>query len=212
MVELILNQIWSRLQQGWSNMADLADRIDDLICSFEGGGETTMDTVAMLIFGWMVFGLFVLLIGRYIYGRYMGGNTPKETKPVIEDIASVIIPSVSVSPEDGSVTVKAVPVPPTPPVRRRVSKKVSPGPAPGLGARPLQATSASPTGGRPASLIYAPQATGPDTESVKWVNRVFQWLYSDPAVVADVVNVWIQALNDTTKKAVAEVCIGSCCQ
>jgi hypothetical protein len=91
MVELILNQIWSRLAQGWSNMADLADSIDDLICSFEGGGETTMDTVAMLIFGWMVFGLFVLLIGKFIYGRYMGSSEdPTETKPVIEDISSVI--------------------------------------------------------------------------------------------------------------------------
>lgn len=204
MVELILNQIWSRLAQGWSNMADLADSIDDLICSFEGGGETTMDTVAMLIFGWMVFGLFVLAIGRYIYGRYMGG-TPTEAKPVIEDISSVIIPSVSVSPEDGSVIVKAVPVPPTPPVRRRVTKKVSPGPAPGhVGTRPLQASATSPTG-RPASLIYAPQATGSDIESVKWVNRVFQWLYSDLGAVGDVVSAWVQALNDFTKKAVAEV-------
>ncbi|KAF4518687.1 hypothetical protein B566_EDAN002722 [Ephemera danica] len=147
--------------------------------------------------------------GKYIYGRYMGGSgVPKDTKPVIEDISSVIIPSVSVSPEDGSVIIKAIPVPPTPPIRRRVSKKVSPGPAPGLGggSRPLQSAASPTTGGRPASLIYAPQATGPDVESVKWVNRVFQWLYSDLVVVSEVIGVWIQALNDFTKKAVTEKC------
>jgi hypothetical protein len=37
------------------------------------------------------------------------------------------------------------------------------------------------------------------------VNRVFQWLYSDLSAVSEVIGVWIQALNDFTKKSVAEV-------
>lgn len=52
-------------------MADLAERVDDLICSFDSTGETTMDTLSMLIFGWMLFGLVVLCIGKYVYNRFV---------------------------------------------------------------------------------------------------------------------------------------------
>lgn len=52
-------------------MADLAERVDDLICSFDSAGETTMDTLSMLIFGWMLFGLVVLCVGKYIYNRFV---------------------------------------------------------------------------------------------------------------------------------------------
>lgn len=52
-------------------MADLAERVDDLICSFDSSGETTMDTLSMLIFGWMLFGLLVLCVGKYIYNRFV---------------------------------------------------------------------------------------------------------------------------------------------
>jgi hypothetical protein len=192
-------------------MADLAERVDDLICTFEGGGETTMDTVAMLIFGWMVFGLFALAIGKYIYQRFVGG-LPEDAKPVIEDISAVTIPSVSV--EDGAIVVK--PVPPTPPVRRRTApKKVSPGPAPSPG-RPASGNIHKSSSfnsqlnhhsrhGTP--LINSPVATGPDTDSVRWVNRVFQWLYCDLTAVQDVINTWILALNDFTKKSVTEVSV-----
>ncbi|CAB3363244.1 Hypothetical predicted protein [Cloeon dipterum] len=170
-----------------------------------------MDTVAMLIFGWMVFGLFVLAIGKYLYQRLVGG-LPEDAKPVIEDISAVTIPSVSV--EDGAIVVK--PVPPTPPVRRRTApKKVSPGPAPppasgrsakaaspGLGAQPKQLA----RHGTP--LLNSPTATGPDTDSVRWVNRVFQWLYCDLTAVQDVINTWILALNEFTKKSVTEHGVG----
>lgn len=52
-------------------MADLAERVDDLICSFDSAGETTMDTLSMLIFGWMLFGLVVLCVGKYVYNRFV---------------------------------------------------------------------------------------------------------------------------------------------
>lgn len=52
-------------------MADLAERVDDLICSFDSAGDTTMDTLSMLIFGWMLFGLVVLCVGKYVYNRFV---------------------------------------------------------------------------------------------------------------------------------------------
>ena len=84
MVDLIPKQIWNWVLEGWRNMADLADKIDDLICSFEGGGDTTMDTLAMYMFGWMVFALVVLGIGKYVYGNFISGKDTKEKSIVAE--------------------------------------------------------------------------------------------------------------------------------
>ncbi|XP_069698125.1 phospholipid transfer protein C2CD2L isoform X3 [Periplaneta americana] len=204
MADLILKQIWNWLSTGWSNMADLADRIDDLICSFEGGAETTMDTVAMLIFGWMIFGLFVLGIGRYIYGRFISSSEVKEKSPVVpQPVAIAAAPSVSeevpVTKELPRSTVAAAPrtagttVPPTPPIRKRIAKK---GPV----------SAPSPT--KSTSYVQPPFATGPESESVQWVNEVFFWLYSDLVVVNEILNVWIQSLNDFTKQSVTEHGVG----
>ncbi|PSN33570.1 hypothetical protein C0J52_23639 [Blattella germanica] len=200
MADLILKQIWNWLSAGWSNMADLADRIDDLICSFEGGAETTMDTVAMLIFGWMIFGLFVLAIGRYIYGRFISSSESKEKTPAPQVAAIAAAPSVSedvaVAKELPRATVAAAPrtagtpVPPTPPIRKRISSKKGGGPTP------------SPA--RTTSYVQPPIATGPESESVQWVNDVFTWLYSDFVIVNEILNTWIQALNEYTKQSVTE--------
>jgi hypothetical protein len=50
-------------------MADLAERVDDLICSFDSSADATMDTLSMLIFGWMLLGLVILCVGRFVYNR-----------------------------------------------------------------------------------------------------------------------------------------------
>lgn len=52
-------------------MADLADQIDDFICTFEGVGDLTMDTLAMLIFAWAVGGLILLWLCKFLYGKYV---------------------------------------------------------------------------------------------------------------------------------------------
>ncbi|XP_014204637.1 uncharacterized protein LOC106636670 isoform X2 [Copidosoma floridanum] len=60
---------WSWLTGGWANMADLAERVDDLICSFDSSAGGTMDTLSMLVFGWMLLGLVILCVGKFIYNR-----------------------------------------------------------------------------------------------------------------------------------------------
>uniref|UniRef100_A0ABD2W6J6 C2 domain-containing protein n=1 Tax=Trichogramma kaykai TaxID=54128 RepID=A0ABD2W6J6_9HYME len=61
---------WTWLTGGWGNMADLAERVDDLICSFDSASaDSTMDTLSMLIFGWMLLGLVILCVGKFIYNR-----------------------------------------------------------------------------------------------------------------------------------------------
>lgn len=193
-------------------MADLADKIDDLICSFEGGGDTTMDTVAMLIFGWTVFGLFVLAIGKYVHARYFAKIIPDNadstaiaetvTVPVnnaTEPVSELPDGEKSVVKTDGGI-VFAKPVsarsggkfvPPTPPIRKRLSTKKGAGP--------------SPAGPRTHVSITPPTVTGPDPESVRWVNEIFLWLYSDLVILNELLYVWIQSLNEFTKKSVAEV-------
>lgn len=194
-------------------MADLADRIDDLICSFEGGGDTTMDTVAMLIFGWTVFGLFVLAIGKYVYARYFAKIIPSDSPETTAIAETVTVPvnnatepvtelpdgEKSVVKTDGGI-VFAKPVsarsggkfvPPTPPLRKRLSTKKGAGP--------------SPAGPRTHASLTPPTVTGPDPESVRWVNEIFLWLYSDLVILNELLYVWIQSLNEFTKKSVAEV-------
>ncbi|KAK7794196.1 hypothetical protein R5R35_000484 [Gryllus longicercus] len=209
MADLILKQIWNWLSEGWNNMADLADRIDDLICSFEGGGDTTMDTVAMLMFGWMIFGLVVLAIGRYIYGRFLSAPSdaraaaaapapePKAiVAPVAEDGAAA---GAGAAPKEAPVVKAAAPrasaaaPTPTPPVRKRLSTRRS--------------TTPTSAGGR-ASLAAPPTSTGPDVEAVQWVNDVFYWLYSDLVIVNEIINVWIQAMNEFMKNSVTEHGVG----
>lgn len=176
---------------------DLAETVDDLICIFDGTGDTTMDTLAMFIFGWILAALFVLWLGKLLYRRFILKNKTNETKTKIDAvIGKVDDKSASVDGVD-SKSVKTVSgvvskggkgyVPPTPPVRKRITRQ-SPGPD-------LKKT----------KYIPAPQCTGADNISVLWVNDVFQWLYNDLVIVNELLNVWIQYLNDYSKKISAEV-------
>lgn len=182
-------------------MADLADKIDDLICSFEGGGDNTMDTIAMYLFIWMLFGLLVLGIGRYVYSNFI---SVKQIKPPVVDsaVSKVVEPKIVPSAVNKDLKLSSAPltspnrtVPATPPVRRR------------LGSKSGRST---PTLSRSRSLqsLSIPTATGPEAESVRWVNQIFLWLYSDMMVVNELLNVWITALNETMKPSVTEHGLG----
>ncbi|XP_046675386.1 uncharacterized protein LOC124364163 isoform X14 [Homalodisca vitripennis] len=206
MVDLIPERIWSWVVEGWRNMADLADKIDDMICTFEGEGETTMDTVAMYMFGWMMFGLVVLGIGKFVYGNFVANKDLKTQNVIVE-------PPVTVTKSENSVVDAAVKqppkdivvkssgggkyVPPTPPSRKRLGSR---------SGRPV----VGPAKPKSTNLIHPPPtATGPESESVKWVNELFFWLYSDLVIVNELLSVWIQSLNDFTKKSVDEHGVGA---
>lgn len=57
---------------------DLADQIDDYICSFEGLGDLTMDSLAMFIFLWAVLALFSVWLCKLLYHKYLnkGATNP----------------------------------------------------------------------------------------------------------------------------------------
>ncbi|XP_060827206.1 uncharacterized protein LOC132913171 isoform X4 [Bombus pascuorum] len=261
---MFLESNWTWLAERWGNMADLAERVDDLICSFDSAGDTTMDTLSMLIFGWMLFGLVVLCVGKYVYNRFvlneLGSGaivTAKDGHIVHGDSVGVsggagaggagggggtaggggggggsggkllslgkqkIVSSGSVSSgagaggggSAGSGSHAAAPhpsgggtsptsgigsspssyVPPTPPVRKRLTRKSS-----GVLISPA----------RSSKSLNLPTATGADPEAVRWVNEIIVWLYSDPAILDQLLAAWVASLNDFTSNSVDEHGVG----
>lgn len=187
---------------------DLAETVDDLICIFDGSGDTTMDTLAMFIFGWILVALFVLWLGRLVYNRFIVKRIDKVTEPaavssvvgVAKTTADLVDSKVAVSGDVDATKASASSATPvvrsgartvaaTPPLRRRLTRQ-SPAPEP------------------KKKYIPAPTTTGSDNVSVLWVNDVFQWLYNDMVIVNELLNVWIQSLNAFCKKSVAEEGIG----
>lgn len=205
---------------------DLADQIDDYICSFEGIGDLTMDTLAMFIFVWAVLALFLLWLCKFLYNKYVKKDTSTTTSTTNQSgVKSTTVTSSSSLSGINSITgdklrrseprellaskevkdlsskplgAKGVGrsgksggsgyVPPTPPVRKRLSRK-SPGPELRTKSR---------------SIAPPSNVVGPETTSVTWTSQVFRWLYSDLVIVNELLNVWVQALNENTKKTVED--------
>lgn len=63
-------------------MSDLADQIDDYICTFDGVGDLTMDTLAMFIFGWALLALFLLWLCKFLYNKYVKKDGSNSTGSV----------------------------------------------------------------------------------------------------------------------------------
>lgn len=177
---------------------DLAEVVEDLICTFDGSGDTTMDTLAMFIFGWILAALFVLWLGKIVYEKFQARSTAKanDIAQKVKLIESTAKTTDNVDMGETKATkkvLKSAPlsggnyVPPTPPVRKRLTRQ---SPAPEV---------------RKPKFLPAPQCTGPDNVCVLWVNDVFQWLYNDFVIVNELLEVWIQSLNEFTKKSVVEV-------
>ena len=55
---------------------DLADQIDDYICTFEGLGDITMDSLAIFIFIWAVMALIIIWLCKFFYQKYMLKEKP----------------------------------------------------------------------------------------------------------------------------------------
>ncbi|KAF5297382.1 hypothetical protein FQR65_LT01313 [Abscondita terminalis] len=192
------------IQNGVVMDRDWAESVDDLICTFDGTGDKTMDTLAMFVFGWILAALFLLWLGKLLYSKFSLSKEKTNEKsnekistekpgekvhhaPVVDVIDAKKISALkSGAGKSGG----AGYVPPTPPVRKRLTRQ---SPGPDL---------------RKAKFVPAPQCTGADNVSVLWVNDVFQWLYNDLVIVNELLNVWIQFLNDYSKKAVTEQGVG----
>lgn len=184
-------------------MADLAEAVDDLICSFDYM-DTAMDNLVMLIFIWVLFSIVLLGIAKWAYARFAKkvvevdakpkpatDDTKKTSNEIINSSDSVLATSAKV--KSASFTRPTKPtgfVPATPPNKRRLGR-MSPGPE--------QLTH------KKHQSVLVPTCTGPDPPSVQWVNDLLTWLYNDLVIVNELVQQWIVSMNEFSKKSVEEV-------
>lgn len=188
-------------------MADLADSIDDLICTFDANTDYEMDTLAMFLFGWILTALFILWLSKAIYNRFILKESAIDStsktksldtvKPLVKTSSSEakennsvkqIFSGVSSGKSGGGGGVSSFP---QPPLRKRLSQKGK-SPVPDL---------------KKSHFYPAPQCTGADNIAVLWVNDVFQWLYNDLVIVNELFTEWLRSMNEFSKQALEEVSI-----
>ncbi|XP_037714917.1 uncharacterized protein LOC119550359 isoform X6 [Drosophila subpulchrella] len=201
---------------------DLADQIDDYICSFEGLGDLTMDSLAIFIFLWAVLALFSVWLIKLLYNKYL--NKDKSSSAANSRQTSVAPTSGSPSSVAGK-TEKRLSEPrdllATKSKVEDLSKPLTGGSG-GRGrssASPLNSAGAaaggprrrvvrqSSTGPENRKKRYVPppsNVVGPETSSVTWTSQVFRWLYSDLVIVNELLMSWVIAINDTLRKSVEE--------
>ncbi|PZC72506.1 hypothetical protein B5X24_HaOG211074 [Helicoverpa armigera] len=189
-------------QTPWKAMADLAEAVDDLICSFDYM-DTAMDNLVMLIFIWILFSIVLLGIAKWAYARFANkavevdtkqkpttDETKKTTNEIINSADSVLATSAKVKSASFKPAKPTGFVPATPPNKRRLGR-MSPGPE--------QLTL------KKHQSVLVPTCTGPDPPSVQWVNDLLTWLYNDLVIVNELVQQWIVSMNEFSKKSVEEV-------
>ena len=55
-------------------MGDLAEQVDDLICVVDKVVGSQMDTVLVLLVGWVMFGAVIFLVSHLIYSTLNTGQ------------------------------------------------------------------------------------------------------------------------------------------
>lgn len=211
-------------------MGDLADTIDDLICSFESDGKT-MDTLIMYLFCWALVGFAALAVGKFAYGRavrYAGRKSGTAASRTAATAGGPEADAATGGDRKPSQLNHHRMVPPTPPVaRKRLGSKTGRTSAAvasvvaGLSAVPAAAAASKAFSPEQQQAHHHPQhnrrpppaATGNDPDAVRWTNDVFKWLHEkatvgvagEPSAVDYLLAEWTSALNEYTKKSFAEV-------
>ncbi|XP_039761500.1 uncharacterized protein LOC120634781 isoform X7 [Pararge aegeria] len=190
----------------WKTMADLAEAVDDLICSFDYM-DTAMDNLVMLIFVWILISIIILGVAKWAYGRFnkkpveekvekpKPSDEKKTANEIISSTDSILATTAKVTSKSGSFKPSKPTsfVPATPPNKKRLGR-MSPGPE--------QLTL------KKHQSVVIPSCTGPDAASVQWVNEILTWLYNDLVIVNELVQQWIVSMNEFSKKSVEEQGIG----
>ncbi|XP_032293075.1 uncharacterized protein [Drosophila virilis] len=200
---------------------DLADQIDDYICSFEGLGDLTMDSLAIFIFLWAVLALFSVWLCKLLYHKYLNkGASASASNSRQGSVApggalgagGAKLEKRLSEPRDLLATKSKV---------DDLSKPLTAGGSAGRGrstASPMGGSGAaagarrrvvrqSSTGPENRKKRYVPppsNVVGPETSSVTWTSQVFRWLYSDLVIVNELLMSWVIAINDTLRKSVEE--------
>ena len=180
---------------GW----DMADRLDDLICTFHPGASA-METLAILLLGWIIFGAVLTLVGRFLYSKLL--DVPKEaldpsaTPPPLSLPATTKDAKSAISNKERFINdLKTKPPPTLPKVARSRSSSTT---------RSVERVSQIPeANGSPTSGF--PIITGSNADCVNWVTGALSWLFKHPPVQNDLIELWKDKLNALTKISEVEV-------
>ena len=69
---------------------DIAEQVDEMICVMDKVVGSQLDTIIILLVGWLLFGAVIFLVSHLIYSTI---NTEPSTSPSIIPILSVSPPS-----------------------------------------------------------------------------------------------------------------------
>lgn len=168
----------------------MADRLDDLICTFHPGAGT-METLAILLLGWIIFGTILTIVGKCVYSRLLL-DPPKETHTLnstAPPISAVAPPTPTEKPTISNTerfinTLKSNPPPALPKLTR--SKSVS-----------SKSVDQHPD---------VPSVTGSNSDCVKWITSCLSFIYARSQILNDLNATWKESLNNQTKQSEIEVC------
>ncbi|XP_057372769.1 uncharacterized protein LOC130693609 [Daphnia carinata] len=166
----------------------MADRLDDLICTFHPGAGA-METLAILLLGWIIFGTILTIVGKFVYSRLLL-DPPKETHALNSTIPPLSAAVVSAPVEKPNIsnterfinTLKSHPPPALPKLVR--SKSVSKSEA--------------------DQHPDVPSVTGSNSDCVKWVTSCLSFVYTRPQVLSDLNTSWKESINNHTKQSEIE--------
>lgn len=167
----------------------MADRLDDLICTFHPGASA-METLAILLLGWIIFGTILTIVGKFVYSRLLL-DPPKETHalnstapPLTAAVTPPPVEKPNISNTERFInTLKSNPPPALPKLTR--AKSVS-----------SKSVDHHPD---------VPSVTGSNSDCVKWVTSYLSFVYTRPQVLSDLNTSWKESINNQTKQSEIEV-------
>lgn len=150
---------------------DLADQIDDYICSFEGLGDLTMDSLAMFIFLWAVLALFSVWLCKLLYHKYLNKGATNPASASNSRQSSVAPGSSSTS---STKTEKRLSEPRDLLATKSKVDDLSKAPTGGAGSAGRGRSTASPIGGAgaaagPRRRVVRQSSTGPENRKKRYV-------------------------------------------
>ena len=172
----------------------MADRLDDLICTFHPG-SSTMETLAILLLGWIIFGTILTIVGKFVYSRLLFDGPVNETTTL--NSTTPPLPAA---------------VPPLPVEKTNISNTerfintLKSNPPPALPKLTRSKSGSSKSVDQPHYHAEVPSVTGSNSDCVKWVTNCLSYTYTRTQILLDLNNSWKESLNIHIKHAEIEVC------
>ena len=169
-----------------------------------------METLAILLLGWIIFGTILTIIGRFVYskllevpckdGTFMDLNSPDPSSPAAAAAAAAAAagstPSSVTSPTTDKAGISNT---------ERFINTLKSHPPPTLPKLSRSKRSGSIDPQQQQQHGDVPSVAGSNSDCVKWVTNCLAFVYSRAQVWSDVSNSWKESLNDHCKRSEIEV-------